>query len=56
MDIDYDDIECDNCHHTGVVPNGGFDYECLECGHEGSLLEDEDPDDNEGDEVEEEEE
>lgn len=40
----YDDIlesmECPNCSHVGMEPNGGIDYICPECGYEGSLEDD----------------
>lgn len=41
-------IECPVCHTTGMLPDGGIDYICPECGYEGSL-EDEN-DDEYGDE------
>lgn len=34
---DYDDIVCPVCQHIGVLPDGGFDWVCPECGYEGSL-------------------
>lgn len=34
---DYDDIICPVCQHIGVLPDGGFDWVCPECGYEGSL-------------------
>lgn len=46
MSIDYDDIECDRCGHVGVLPDGGFDWECPACGFEGSLLNEEDEDED----------
>ena len=39
----YDEIleetSCQNCGCVGMLPNGGFDYGCPECGHEGTLEE-----------------
>ena len=32
-----EDIECPICHTVGMLPDGGIDYICPECGHEGSL-------------------
>lgn len=40
--IDYEDLECRYCGHTGVWPNGDFDVECPVCGAEYSLCDDED--------------
>lgn len=40
-DIDYDEIVCD----VGVLPDGGFDWVCPVCGHEGSLGESDEYDD-----------
>lgn len=34
-----EDTECPNCHKVGMLPDGGFDYVCPECGYEGSLEE-----------------
>lgn len=36
-----EDIECPECHTVGMLPDGGFDWICLNCGYEGGL-EDED--------------
>lgn len=38
---DYDDIICPFCQHIGVLPDGGFDWVCPECGYEGSLNDEE---------------
>ena len=38
---DYDDIICPVCQHIGVLPDGGFDWVCPECGYEGSLNDEE---------------
>ena len=42
----YDDIledqECPICHYVGMEADGGFDYYCPNCGHEDSLLDEED--------------
>lgn len=38
MNIDYDDIECPSCGSVGVVPDGDFDYTCLSCDYEGTLM------------------
>ena len=39
----YDEIieetSCPNGGCVGMLPNGGFDYVCPECGHEGTLEE-----------------
>ena len=35
--VDYDEYECEECGHVGVLPNGGMDYECPVCGYEGSF-------------------
>ena len=36
--FDYDDIICPVCQHMGVLPNGGYDWICPECGYEGKYL------------------
>jgi rubrerythrin len=33
-----EDMECPACGHTGMDPNGTFEYECPNCGHEGSMI------------------
>lgn len=43
--FDYDDIVCPVCQHMGVLPNGGYDWICPECGYEGTLGEDEENED-----------
>ena len=40
-----DDKRCPICGHVGMLPNGGFDYECSECGYEGTFLDEDDEDD-----------
>ena len=30
--IDEDELECPNCGHIGLMPNGGDEYECPCCG------------------------
>ena len=37
-----EDLECPVCHTVGMLPDGGLDYICSECGYEGCLDEDED--------------
>ena len=44
--LDYDDIICPVCQHIGVLPDGGFDWVCPECGYEGSLDDEEYEEDN----------
>ena len=39
MHFDYDEMECKACGHIGLVPNGGYETECPECGYEDSLAE-----------------
>lgn len=39
--IDYDELECPNCGHIGLLPNGDFDVECPSCDYEGSLSDEE---------------
>ena len=39
--VDYDDLECRECGHIGMMPDGGFDVECPVCGA-GYSLTDED--------------
>ena len=39
---DYDEIICPACGHIGVLPDGGFDWICPECGYEGDILGEED--------------
>lgn len=39
MHFDYDEMECKVCGHIGLVPNGGYDTMCPECGYEDSLAE-----------------
>lgn len=36
--IDYEDLECENCGNSGLIPNGDFAVICPECGHEASLI------------------
>lgn len=43
--FDYDDIICPVCQHMGVLPNGGYDWICQECGYEGSLYDSDEDDD-----------
>lgn len=41
MNFDEDEMECKFCGHIGLVFNGDFDVECLACGVEYSLIDDE---------------
>lgn len=49
--IDYDELECEFCGHTGLLPDGDFDVLCPVCGESYSLCEpnedDEDDEDSE---------
>lgn len=36
-----EDLECPECHTTGMLGNGGEFYICPVCDHEGSIYEDE---------------
>lgn len=38
--IDYDELQCPNCGHIGLLPNGDFDAECPECETEVDLSKD----------------
>lgn len=40
--IDYDELECKNCGHIGLLPDGDFDVVCPICDYEYSLTEDDD--------------
>lgn len=42
--FDYDELECPHCQHLGLLPNGGFDVQCPNCGYEGSVAEEPDED------------
>lgn len=35
-----EDTECPVCHTIGMLPDGGFDWICPNCGHEGSVSDD----------------
>ena len=39
-----EDTTCPMCGTVGMMPDGGFDWMCPECGYEGTL-DDEDEDD-----------
>ena len=41
--MDYEELECSNCGHVGLLPNGGFDTICPNCGFEDSLIEEPGP-------------
>lgn len=30
-------MQCPNCSRTGMVSDGGFDWECPHCGYSGSF-------------------
>jgi len=37
-----EDKKCPRCGTVGMLPNGGFDWECPECGCEGTFDDEED--------------
>ncbi len=37
-----EDQECPVCGTVGMLPNGGFDWVCPNCGHEGTFEMEED--------------
>lgn len=51
--LDYEELECSNCGHVGLLPNGGFDTICPNCGFEDSLIEE--PEESRDEELEDEE-
>lgn len=42
-----EDTACPQCHTVGMLPDGGLEYICPECGYEGSLDESEEDEDEE---------
>lgn len=46
LDEILEDTECPNCRITGMLPDGGFDWVCPNCGYEGTLLDEEEEDED----------